>query len=52
MLGITPLDLAKKNGHKDVVQRLIEEFARKPVEQNGKQKGKYFTKRFKPYSMN
>ncbi|KAJ6646049.1 DNA replication inhibitor plutonium [Pseudolycoriella hygida] len=46
--GVTPMDLAKKNGHIEVVQRLLE--AAKPMERSGKEKEKCFTTRYKPYS--
>lgn len=45
------MDLAKKNGHTDVVQRLSAEFAPKPKAQNGKQKEKYYSTRYNPFSM-
>lgn len=48
-LGVTALDLAKMNGHREIVQLLVKDFRSRPVEFNGKQKRKMLTNRATPY---
>ncbi|XP_037037583.1 DNA replication inhibitor plutonium [Bradysia coprophila] len=47
--GITPLQLAEKNGYSDVVQRLSEEIGLDLTGQNGKQQRRRSSNRSRPY---